>query len=78
MKHSDYKKLILKRIDWINQMLGTKYQTNYAKHYGGWNLYIVDETSFAHYRGRLGFDFRIESKEMLCYLEGVCNGLTCK
>lgn len=75
MTHSFYKRFILARLGWINEALGTEYQTDYVSFYGGWNLYIKEKESGAHFHGMLGFDYRRSSKEMLSYLDGIWMGL---
>lgn len=75
MKHSDYKLLIEKRIEWINDILGTEYRTDFVSFYGGWNLYIRDVNG-GHSHGKYGFDYRKSNKEMVAYLDGLWMGLT--
>lgn len=75
MKHSDYKLLIEKRIEWINDILGTEYRTDFVSFYGGWNLYIRNKNG-GHERGRYGFDYRKSSEAMVAYLDGLWMGLT--
>ena len=46
------RELIEYRIEFINTKLGTNYKTDYASHYGGWNLYEV----LPNYAFRTGAD----------------------
>lgn len=75
MTHAEWKKLIMCRLGWINEALGTDYKTDFANHYGGWNMYIIDPNTYAHHRGQLGFDYRIPSPQMFSYLEGIWLGI---
>lgn len=72
MASKNYGKLINYRIEFINKKLGTNYKTDYAKQYGGWNLYEV-KNGGGHTRGNLGFDYRKSNVEMLAYVDGIYN-----
>lgn len=72
MARKNYESLIGNRIEFINSKLGTNYKTDYAKQYGGWNMYEVLNGG-GHTRGKLGFDCRKSNVEMLAYVDGIYN-----
>ena len=49
-------------------LTGIPYQTDYARHYGGYNLYYQKEKGGGHFRGQFGFDYRKNTREMYYYL----------
>lgn len=55
----------------LAEITGVPYQTDYAAHYGGYNLYYIPEGRTYHSRGKYGFDYRKTAKEMSDYLEGL-------
>jgi hypothetical protein len=75
MAKSKYRKEIEGLIESLNKKTGMNYTTNFAPHYGGWNLYQKDSHGGQH-ACELGFYSRISSKEMVYYLEGVLNALS--
>lgn len=74
MARSKYRKEIEELIESLNNKTGMNYMTDYAPHYGGWNLYRLNEHS-GHDTGLCGFDRRLSSKEMVAYLRGLLVGL---
>lgn len=60
----------------VAQLSGTPYRTDYAAHYGGYNMYYIPEGTSGHSRGKYGFDCRKSPKEMLAYLEGIIAALS--
>ena len=71
MTRTEYRKLIEYRVNYINKRLGTKYETDYSAHYGGWAMYEIDPETGGHYRNVLGFDYRKSNAEMLNYVDGI-------
>lgn len=53
------------------------YDTDFNSCYGGWNLYYQSESG-GHSRGTFGFDYRLSTKEMIAYMNGVLKGLAYK
>ena len=74
MANSKYRKEIECLIEMLNQKTGMNYMTDYAPHYGGWDLYRLNEHS-GHCAGLYGFDHRRSNKEMVAYLRGLLIGL---
>lgn len=74
MARSKYRKEIEGLIESLNKKTGMNYITDYAPHYGGWNLYRLNECS-GHCSGLYGFDYRRSNKEMVAYLRGLLIGL---
>lgn len=70
MARSKYRKEIEELIEYLNNKTGMNYTTDYAPHYGGWNLYRLNEHS-GHCSGMYGFDYRLSNKEMVAYLRGL-------
>lgn len=70
MTKKEYRELIEYRVNYINRMLGTKYEISYAAQYGGWNMYEIAEGGGQH-RSCLGFNGRKSSAEMLNYVDGI-------
>ena len=70
MARSKYRKEIEGLIESLNSKTGMNYMTDYAPHYGGWNLYRLNEHS-GHCSGMYGFDYRRSNKEMVAYLRGL-------
>ena len=70
MAASKYRKEIEGLIESLNNKTGMNYTTDYAPHYGGWNLYRLNEHS-GHCAGMYGFDYRRSNTEMVAYLRGV-------
>lgn len=70
MARSKYRKEIECLIESLNNKTGMNYMTDYAPHYGGWNLYRLNEHS-GHDTGLYGFYYRRSSKEMVAYLRGL-------
>lgn len=67
---SKYRKEIEGLIESINTKTGQNYMTDYSVYCGGWNLYRLNEHS-GHDTGLYGFDYRLNSKEMVAYLRGL-------
>lgn len=74
MARSKYRKEIEELIEYLNNKTGMNYMTDYAPHYGGWNLYRLNERN-GHCSGLYGFDYRRSNKEMVAYLRGLLIGL---
>ena len=74
MARSKYRKEIEGLIESLNNLTGMNYTTDYAPHYGGWNLYRLNEHS-GHDTGLYGFDYRLSSKEMVQRLRGILSAL---
>lgn len=74
MARSKYRKEIEGLIESLNNLTGLNYMTDYAPHYGGWNLYRLNEHS-GPCSGMYGFDYRLSNKEMVAYLRGLLIGL---
>lgn len=74
MARSNYRKEVEGLIESLNNKTGMNYMTDYAPHYGGWNLYRLNESS-GHCAGMYGFDYRRSNKEMVAYLRGLLIGL---
>ena len=70
MARSKYRKEIECLIEELNNRTGCEYKTDFAPHYGGWNLYIIVENG-GHTIGKYGFDYRISSKEMVQRLKSI-------
>ncbi len=65
------KKDIEGRVNHLNELLGLKdgneYGVNYASHYGGWEMYVIN----THGDGRFGFSYRKSTAEFYAYLNGL-------
>jgi len=65
------KKDVMERLGYVNKILKTDYRSDFASHYGGWNMYLVDNRNGGHYRGKYGFDYRKTTREFYQYLLGI-------
>ena len=70
------KKQIEAMVAKVAQLTGIPYKTDYAAHYGGYNMYYLKEVSTGHWRGKYGFDCRKSAKEFAAYLEGIITALS--
>ena len=74
MARSKYRKEIEGLIESLNNKTGMNYMTDYEPHYGGWNLYRLNEHG-GHVTGQYGFDYRLSSKEIVQRLRGILSAL---
>lgn len=70
------KKDVLGKLQQLNKILGTDYKTDFASHYGGWNMYMVDHNNGGHYKSQFGFDYRKTTKEFYWYLCSIIDAKT--
>lgn len=72
------RKDVLGRLEIMNtytkSRIGEVYDASFASHFGGWNLYLRE--SGGTMRGKLGFDYRKSTPEMMAYISGVINALS--
>ena len=69
------KKQIEAKVARLSSLTGVPYQTNYARHYGGYNLFYKTHKGSGDYRGKYGFDLRKSTREMNDYLDKILNEL---
>ena len=64
------KKDVFGRLEFMNKVVGEEYHADFAAHYGGWELYRLNENCGRNY-GVLGFDMRMSTTEFMAYIKGV-------
>ena len=68
------KKDVYRRLEFMNKYAKTRLNETYeVSYFGGWDMYL--EGSATCSRGKLGFDYRKSTPELMAYIDGVVNAL---
>ena len=74
MARRNYRKEIYGLLEIINKSTGMNYIADYTPHGIGWNLYCLNSHS-GRSKGKYGFDYKMNGKEMVQRLLGIISAL---